>query len=288
MDLIYRYDPFAPIVIERPTDPASAVHALLDGNRRLIHMVRQMQMATLGDEMPSETIVPVNPVSMGLPFWPGAALDQKPFAMVLGCSDARVPLESVFDQAFNGMFVVRVAGNVLGTEGLGSFDYAVRHLGHSLQVVVVMGHTGCGAVTAAVDTYLAPNEYADIAYTHALRTLVGRVMFAVRGAAKTIDRRCGHQIHTHPDYRAALIDVAVYLNAAINAFDLCRQIKAAGNAPLAVYYCVCDLKSMIVSAMPVTSDDAEPELRPAPKDSHELVDLGGEFLDALIAGGLLA
>ena len=61
---------------------------------------------------------------MGLPFLPGAALDQQPFAMVLGCSDARVPIESIFDQSFNEMFVVRVAGNVLGTEGLGSFDYA--------------------------------------------------------------------------------------------------------------------------------------------------------------------
>ena len=97
--------------------------------------------------------------------------------------------------------MVRIAGNILGTEGLGSFDYAVRNLGHSLKAVVVLGHTGCGAVTAAVDTYLAPSEYANIAYTHSLRTLVDRLMIAVRGAAKAIERRCGNVAKVHPDYR---------------------------------------------------------------------------------------
>src|SRR5580704_7570348 len=178
MDLIYRYDPFQPLVVSRPPDAAAAIRVLLDGNRRLVRLVEQMQQATLGEVPVASTVVPFNPVSMGLPLWPGAALDQQPFATVLGCSDARVPIESIFDQSFNEMFVVRVAGNVLGTEGLGSFDYAVRNLGHSLKALVVLGHTGCGAVTAAVDTYLAPTEYAGIAFTHALRSLVDRVMIS--------------------------------------------------------------------------------------------------------------
>ena len=113
-------------------------------------------------------------------------------------------------------------GNVLGTECLGSFDFALRHLGGSLKATVVMGHTGCGAVGAAVDTYLSPNDYADIAFTHPLRSLVDRIMIAVRGAANAFDRRYGHSIHKHPDYRMALVEASAYLNAAITAFDLHR------------------------------------------------------------------
>src|SRR5262249_5108503 len=153
----YRFDPYQPIKAERPGDTDAAIKRLLDGNWRHVQFVRQMQDALL-DDVPDEkqTIVPIDLVSMGLPFVSGTALDQSPFALVLGCSDARVPIESVFDQSFNDLFVVRIAGNVLGTECVGSFDYAVRHLGGGLKAVVVLGHTGCGAVTAAVDTYLNP------------------------------------------------------------------------------------------------------------------------------------
>jgi carbonic anhydrase len=73
---------------------------------------------------------------------------QHPFATVVGCSDSRVPVELVFDQGFGDLFVVRVAGNVIDTNALGSVEYAVHHLHTSL--VVVMGHEGCGAVTSAL------------------------------------------------------------------------------------------------------------------------------------------
>ena len=132
-------------------------------------------------------------------------------------------------------------------------------------MLVVLGHTGCGAVTAAVDTYLAPNEYANIAFTYALRTLVDRVMVAVRGAAKSIDRCCGRDIHSHPNYRAALIDVAVYLNAAITAFDLRRKSRPFRPRRLAVHYAVCDLKTMLVTSSPVTPRTVDPDLRTAPQ-----------------------
>jgi carbonic anhydrase len=286
MDLIYRYDPHQPIIVERPGDAAAAIDRLLEGNRRLVSLMQHMQQATLGEATEGETIVPINLVSLGLPFWPGAALDQQPSAIVLGCSDARTPAELIFDQSFNELFVVRIAGNILGTEGLGSFDYAVRNLGHSLKAVVVLGHTGCGAVTAAVDTYLAPSEYANIAYTHALRTLVDRLMIAVRGAAKAIQRRCGNEIKSHPSYRAALIDVGVYLNAAITAFELRRQITAIASHGLAVCYGVCDLKTMLVTTVPAHT--ADPELRPAPQDAEEFVELGDQFAAALVSAGRLA
>jgi carbonic anhydrase len=77
---------------------------------------------------------------------------QKPFATVLGCSDSRVPTELVFDQGFGDLFVVRVAGNVIAADVVASVAYAALHL--ETPLFVVMGHTGCRAVTAALDAKL--------------------------------------------------------------------------------------------------------------------------------------
>jgi carbonic anhydrase len=73
---------------------------------------------------------------------------QHPFATILACSDSRVPPELVFDQGFGDLFVIRVAGNIIASDVVGSIGYAVYHLNTPL--VVVMGHEGCGAVTAAL------------------------------------------------------------------------------------------------------------------------------------------
>jgi carbonic anhydrase len=85
-----------------------------------------------------------------------AAQGQHPLAVVLSCSDSRVPPEIIFDQGIGDLFVVRVAGNVAATDEIGSIEYAVDHLAAPL--VVVLGHSQCGAVTAVVDdTKLPPN-----------------------------------------------------------------------------------------------------------------------------------
>jgi len=76
------------------------------------------------------------------------ATGQQPFATILGCSDSRVPIELVFDQGFGDMFVIRVAGNVIADDVIGSIGYGLRHL--KTPLLVVMGHEGCGAVTAAL------------------------------------------------------------------------------------------------------------------------------------------
>jgi carbonic anhydrase len=73
---------------------------------------------------------------------------QLPFATILGCSDSRVPVEIIFDQGFGDLFVIRVAGNVVGEDELGSIEYGVEHLHTSL--ILVLGHESCGAVTAAL------------------------------------------------------------------------------------------------------------------------------------------
>jgi carbonic anhydrase len=85
-----------------------------------------------------------------------AGQGQHPLAAILACSDSRVPAEIIFDQGIGDLFVVRVAGNVAATDEVGSIEYAVEHL--ATPVVMVLGHSQCGAVTAVVeDAKLPPN-----------------------------------------------------------------------------------------------------------------------------------
>ena len=81
---------------------------------------------------------------------------QHPFAIILSCSDSRVPPETVFDEGLGDLFIVRVAGNVLNDEGLGSIEYGVDVLGARL--IVVLGHQSCGAVDAAIKTIAAKGK----------------------------------------------------------------------------------------------------------------------------------
>lgn len=77
-----------------------------------------------------------------------ATSGQHPFALVVTCSDSRVPAELIFDVGVGDLFVIRTAGNVIGEYELGSIEYAVAHLG--IEVVVILGHSGCGAVSSAL------------------------------------------------------------------------------------------------------------------------------------------
>src|SRR5438270_4124603 len=81
---------------------------------------------------------------------------QHPFAGIVSCSDSRVPPEIVFDQGLGDLFIVRVAGNVINDEGLGSIEYTVDHLGTRL--ILVLGHQRCGAVDAARETIAAKGK----------------------------------------------------------------------------------------------------------------------------------
>jgi carbonic anhydrase len=85
---------------------------------------------------------------------------QKPFAVIVGCSDSRIPPELIFDQGLGDLFVVRLAGNIVDNVALGSIEYAVEHLGSKL--VMVLGHGKCGAVTAAAQSPDAPGHVGSI------------------------------------------------------------------------------------------------------------------------------
>ncbi|MGP0063967.1 MAG: carbonic anhydrase [Isosphaeraceae bacterium] len=281
MDIIYRYDPYNAIAGRQLEDSDGAIDILEQGHRRYITIVTQVQRELIGDHSIHQVIIPSDPLSLGFPLESGAAPVQSPFALVLGCSDARVPIEQIFDQSHNDLFVIRVAGNVLGVECLGSIDYAVNQFGDGLKLLLVLGHSTCGAVTAAVDSYLAPKDYASIAFTHALRSLVDRIQVAVRGAATALERVRGTSVAGHPSYRAALIETAVYLNAAITAYDVRRELNPTKNAGPRVVYGVFDLVKQRVFARPVApaADPAEPFpiFADVPRDADAFNDLSTEL-----------
>jgi carbonic anhydrase len=287
MDLIYRYDPYQPLVWSPPADAEAALEILRQGNQRFVEIVDRMHRATMGETVESPMVIPVNPLSLGLPLWPAVALDQAPFGLVIGCSDARAPVEQIFDQSFNSLFVVRIAGNVLGTECLGSVDYAVRTMAESVKFVLVLGHSGCGAVTAAVDSYLSPNDYSEIASNHALRSLINRVMIAVRSAAKGLQTAAGPAVADHPNYRRALIELAVYVNAAVTAFDLRRELANLRLNDMRVVYGVYDLESMRVHAEPDNCEYGAVHVArafdDAPHEADQLNDLARNLAERVIA-----
>jgi carbonic anhydrase len=98
---------------------------------------------------------------------------QKPFAVVLGCSDSRVPVELVFDQGLGDLFVIRVAGNIVAPSLIGSVEFAVEQFGTSL--VVVLGHTRCGAIEATLEELARPSA----ARSPNLQAVVDRIRPAV-------------------------------------------------------------------------------------------------------------
>jgi len=108
---------------------------------------------------------------------------QEPFAIILGCSDSRVPAELVFDQGFGDLFVIRVAGNIVAPSQVGSVEFAASRFGTRL--VVVMGHSQCGAVVATLDEVQgrAPNQSRN------LRSIVDRIRPSVEAliASRRID-----------------------------------------------------------------------------------------------------
>lgn len=104
---------------------------------------------------------------------------QSPFAIVLGCSDSRVPVEMVFDQGLGDLFVIRVAGNVVSPSQVGSVEFAAATFGTPL--VVVLGHSTCGAVTATLEELQRPAEN----QSPNLRAIVERITPAVASLLET-------------------------------------------------------------------------------------------------------
>ena len=132
------------------------------------------------------------------------AFRQEPFAIVLGCSDSRVPAELVFDQGLGDLFVIRVAGNIVAPSQIGSVEFAAERF--KTRLVVVLGHSSCGAIDATLEQLQRPAEQ----QSPGLRSIVDRIRPAVQGLL-AIEPRHG---------REHLLREAVRANIAHSATEL--------------------------------------------------------------------
>ena len=138
-----------------------ALERLRDGNRRFVADVRDPDAGA----SPSRR----NALATG----------QEPFAIILGCSDSRVPAEIVFDQGLGDLFVIRIAGNIVASSQVGSVEFAAAKFGTRL--VVVLGHSQCGAILATLEELRRPTEN----QSRGLRSIVDRVRPSVEALLAT-------------------------------------------------------------------------------------------------------
>ena len=146
-----------PVIVPAP----EALKRLIDGNRRFVANVRSANSIT-SQARRAELVAA-----------------QNPFAIVLGCSDSRAPAELIFDQGLGDLFVIRVAGNIVAPSQIASVEFAAERFGTRL--VVVMGHSHCGAVEATLDAILRPATTAS----GNLNSIVGRIRPAIEGLLTT-------------------------------------------------------------------------------------------------------
>jgi carbonic anhydrase len=231
VEITYRYQDGDRRPRERPADSAAAKRRLDEGNKAF---------ATLLDNLaeggaPARRVIEVDPHDLGLLRDDEGSPSQRPFAAVLGCADARVPVELIFNEGPNDLFVVRLAGNVLGGDSLASLKYAADHLGESLKLIAVLGHSGCGAVTAAVDVFLEPRGYLELGSQHMLRNLLDRLLVVVHASTKVLAATFGADVVRNPRYREALIEMSALVNAALGAYTVQQQLGGGLRAAYGVY-----------------------------------------------------
>ncbi len=281
-EIVYRYDPESPH-LPVPQTASEARLALERGNR---HFAEVLQGCDL--HVPGQRVLPLDPLDYGLGGDEGSAPAQEPWAAVLGCADARVPVEIIFEQGCNDLFVVRVAGNVVGSECLGSLGYATHNF-HSLKLIAVLGHLHCGAVAATVDAYLNPSAFVSIANNYPLQSIVNRVLAPVRASAMALQGVHGEGVRQNPGYRNALVETSVTVNAAWGAHSLQLELTDRDEGGRQVVFGVYDLASRFVR-LPLersTSSGADIGLHDPPRDSRGFEELAqrlaaGEYMRGLL------
>jgi carbonic anhydrase len=172
----------------------------------------------------------------------------------------------------------------LGDVCLGSVDFAITALSDSVRVIVVLGHSGCGAVAAAVDAYLQPSKYWSKSISPMLRSITQKIFVAVREAANGLREVWGPDAGDMPGYREALVESAVCINAAQAAFALRQEVERDPNRQIEVLYGVYNIRNHQV-CMPVdpTAPRADENVRLAiaPSDPNDLQSLAVQMAEIL-------
>jgi carbonic anhydrase len=278
VDIIYRYEARDTSARPLPADSNAALLRLNGGNSDFAALLDHVK-----NESGIQRIILVDPRDLGLDSDVAGTPKQRPFAAVLGCSDARVPIELIFNEGPNDLFVVRVAGNGLGMEVLGSLKYAVDHLGGTLKLIVVLGHSGCGALTTAVDVFLNPGNYVTIAAKHSIRSILDRSLIVVQASANKLLSAFGPDVTNNPGYRQALIEASIVTNAALSAYSIQQEFIAHELPELRAAYGVYVLETREVWA-PRSGNINGTGLAEAPRDLAGFAHLG----DAVVQSGRIA
>lgn len=154
---------------------------------------------------------------------------QQPFAIILGCSDSRVPAELVFGQGFGDLFVIRIAGNIVAPSQVGSVEFAAERFGTRL--VVVLGHTDCGAITATVEELRRPT----LDQSPGLRAIVDRIRPAVQPLLATPVGQEDDTLIAHA-IRANIRAAADHLRHGSEVLE--RLVQRDGLAIVGAEYCL--------------------------------------------------
>ena len=160
---------------------------------------------------------------------------QEPFAIILGCSDSRVPAEMVFDQGLGDLFVIRVAGNIVASSQIDSVEFAAARFGTRL--VVVLGHSQCGAVIATLEELQQPKDQ----QSGSLRAIVGRVRPSVEALLATDLRQDPADLLNH----AVRANIRASVNQLRHGSEVLERLIA--NDGLAVVGAEYSLETGIVS-----------------------------------------
>lgn len=267
-EIVYRCNPAEGPAQSRPTDAEQTRARLLEGNERFSSLTK----SSVGPSPPDQEIVPIDLGALGIDEHEDVPR-QQPFAAVLACSDARVPVEMIFRQACNDLFVVRLAGNVLSDEGVGSIGYAVKHLDDNVKLIVVLGHSCCGAVTAAVDSHLSLATYAETASDVGLRSIIDRILVAVRTGAQALERAGITKASGEDLYGKRLLEMSIVLNAVMTAMSLQKVMSDNATQRCPVVYGIYDLATRVVRA-PRTESESQARFKPHLADPPSSI---GEF-----------
>ncbi len=269
--------------------------------------------------------IPLVPREVGLVKKASGFPEQEPFAAVVGCVDARAPVELLFAQGFDDLYITRIAGNTLGADCAGSLHYAVHSFAalagtpaadlskKPLRLIVALGHSDCGAVTAAVNTFLDPAELPKLEGQYLPDGSVGGLLAKIHHPAVAMALEAlpvgslGSGPHATQLHLAALIDLSVYLNAAWTAHETVKIIQQYEweDPKLAVEarYGVFDPRDCYVragsenylatdgSGRPLPPACVEDALRPPPADLKALKALAAALAEkvkgcCLVEGGM--
>ncbi len=284
MDIIYRYDPFQPVDFQQCDTADQAMQALRTGNRRHQEIVRRVQAEVMGEVTLEPVVIPSNPLSLGFSLVPGRLRSRTPSP-----SSWAAPMPG---RRSSGSSTTRSTS--CSRSGSPGTSWGPSAWGASSTPFATSPTTSawssCWATPVAgrwrrrSTCTSSPESYIEVVKSHSLRTIVDRIMVVVRGADRSLTGRCGPDTSKQPGYRQALWEMSVYLNAALTAHDLIRELELAAADKIRVVFGVYDLAAHQVRGLP----ESESAFELAPRTMEDFTLLSDFLARSVVERGILA